>query len=148
MVVAAAPEGVNVQVPADIQAALWQKFIFIVAVSSVGAATRQPMGGYRVVPETRRLLQGALEEVAALARAKGVMLKEDIVPRTLANIDVTQADTYASMQNDIMNGRPSELECQTGEVVRLGKALGIPTPVHDFLYAILLPMELKARSEE
>jgi 2-dehydropantoate 2-reductase len=141
-------QGVNVQVPADIQAALWQKFIFIVAVSSVGAATRQPMGGYRVVPETRRLLQGALEEVAALARAKGVMLKEDIVPRTLANIDATQADTYASMQNDIMNGRPSELECQTGEVVRLGKALGIPTPVHDFLYAILLPMELKARSEE
>jgi 2-dehydropantoate 2-reductase len=111
----------------------------------VGAATRQPIGGYRSVAETRRLLQGALEEVVAVGRARGVTLAEDSAQRVLANIDATPADTYASMQNDIMNGRPSELEAQTGEVVRLGCQLGVPTPVHDFLYAILLPMELKAR---
>jgi 2-dehydropantoate 2-reductase len=137
--------GLTAQVAADIHAALWQKFIFIVSVSGLGAATRQPMGGFRSVPETRRLLQAALEEVEALARAKGIALPEDIVAKTLGFIDSTPPNTYASMQNDLMNGRPSELESQTGTVVRMGKELGVPTPVNEFLYSILLPMEIKAR---
>ncbi len=138
-------QGLKAEVPGDIHVAMWAKFIFIVAVSSVGAATRQPMGGYRSVPETRKLLAAALEEVIAVGRAKGVALAQDSVQRMLATIDATQADTYASMQNDIMNGKPSELEAQTGTVVRLGRELGMPTPVNEFLYAILLPMETKAR---
>jgi 2-dehydropantoate 2-reductase len=51
------------------------------------------------------------------------------------------------MQNDLMNGRPSELESQLGTVVRMGREAGLPTPVNEFLYAILLPMEMKARQD-
>jgi 2-dehydropantoate 2-reductase len=138
-------QGLTAQVPVDINTAMWEKFIFIVTVSSIGAATRQPIGGYRAVPESRKLLQAALEEVAAVGRAKGVTLREDIAARILAGIDATPADTYASMQNDIMNGKPSELEAQTGTVVRMGRELGVLTPMHDYLYAILLPMEMQAR---
>jgi 2-dehydropantoate 2-reductase len=47
-----------------------------------------------------------------------------------------------------MNGRPSELESQTGAVVRMGREAGVPTPVNEFLYAILLPMEIYARRDE
>jgi len=49
------------------------------------------------------------------------------------------------MQKDIMEGRPSELEAQTGALVRMGRALDVSTPTHEFIYASLLPMELKAR---
>jgi 2-dehydropantoate 2-reductase len=45
-----------------------------------------------------------------------------------------------------VEGRPSELEAQTGAVVRMGRESGVPTPTHDFIYASLLPLELKARS--
>lgn len=138
-------QGVTVQVAADIHVALWRKFMFIVAVGGVGAATRQPIGRSRSVPETRRLLQGSLEEVAALARAKDIPLPETAVKETLARIDAIPPNTYASMQNDIMNGRPSELESQVGTVVRLGGEQDVPTPINEFLYAVLLPMEMQAR---
>ena len=49
------------------------------------------------------------------------------------------------MQRDVMAGRPSELEAQTGAVVRLGRELGVATPVNDFLYAALAPQEARAR---
>ena len=62
-----------------------------------------------------------------------------------AMLDAQPADTTSSMQRDIMAGRPSELEAQTGAVVRLGKKTGIPTPVNDSIYAKLLPLEKRAR---
>jgi 2-dehydropantoate 2-reductase len=51
------------------------------------------------------------------------------------------------MQRDIMAGRPSELDAWNGAVVRLGREAGVPTPVHEALYGILLPQELRARGE-
>jgi len=138
-------QGLSVSVPSDINVALWEKFIFIASVSGLGAATRQPFGRFRNQPETRRLLLASLEEVAAVGRAKSVALADDVVVRTLANIDGLPPATLASMQNDIMNGRPSELESQIGAVVRMGREAGVPTPVNEFLFAILLPMEIHAR---
>ncbi len=138
-------QGLTVMVPPDINVALWEKFIFIVAVSGLGAATRQPMGIFRSLPETRHLLLAALEEVALVGRAKGIALANDAANRILDMIDKNPPATLASMQNDIMDGRPSELESQTGAVVRMGREVGIPTPVNEFLYAILLPMEINAR---
>jgi len=49
------------------------------------------------------------------------------------------------MQKDIMEGRPSELDAQTGAVIRMGRSLGVAAPTHEFIYASLLPMEKKAR---
>jgi len=138
-------QGLTVEVPPDINVALWEKFIFIVAVSGVGAATRQPIGINRSLPETRHLLLAALDEVALVGRAKGIALVDDTVNRILDTIDGTLPATLASMQNDIIAGRPSELEYQTGAVVRMGREVDIPTPVNEFLYAILLPMEINAR---
>jgi 2-dehydropantoate 2-reductase len=63
----------------------------------------------------------------------------------LAQMDGIPAGTIASMQRDIMDGKPSELEAQTGAVVRLGAEKNIPTPANSFIYAALLPMEKKAR---
>jgi 2-dehydropantoate 2-reductase len=142
-----AKAGVKASVPADIQAAMWEKFVFIASVSGVGAVTRAPMGVHRSLPETRPLLAGALQEVAAVGRACGVSLAEDLAARVLANIDNLPPGTTASMQRDIAEGRPSELEAQNGAVVRLGNKTGVPAPVHEFLYACLLPQEKRARGE-
>jgi len=136
---------VRVEVPADIHVTMWEKFIFIAAVSGVGTVTRQTIGGYRSIPETRALLIAALDETAALGRARGVALDADVTKRILANIDAAATGVVPSMQKDMTEGRPSELETQTGYVTRLGRALGIATPAHDFIYAALLPQEKKAR---
>jgi 2-dehydropantoate 2-reductase len=136
---------VRAEVPADIHVTMWEKFIFIAAVSGVGSVTRLPIGGYRAIAETRALLIAALEETSALGRARGVALDADVATRILANIDAAVPGVIPSMQKDMMEGRPSELETQTGYVTRLGRVLGIATPTHDFIYAALLPQERKAR---
>lgn len=138
---------VKAEIPADIEAAIWQKFLFIAAVSGVGAVTRSPVGVFRTIPETRSMLAEALKETAAVANARGVKLAPDAAERILNMIDNMPTHTVASMQRDILDGRPSELESQNGAVVRLGKALGVPTPTHALIYASLLPQEQRARGE-
>lgn len=139
--------GVSVSVPSNIHVAMWEKFTFIAAISGMGAITRVPAGALRSVPETRALLIQAIEEIVAVAWKRGVPLPEDAAARTLAVIDGLPAEVIASMQRDIMDGKPSELASQNGAVMRMGLESGVPTPVNAFIYHCLLPQELIARSE-
>jgi len=133
------------EVPDDMRRVLWEKFTFITAVSGVGAVTGVPVGDYRDVPESRALLAAAIAEVAAVGRAHGVALPTELEVRTLAFVDGLLPATRPSLQRDVEEGRPSELEAQNGAVVRLGRARGVPTPTHALLYAALLPRERVAR---
>ena len=139
--------GVHAEIAPDIQAAVWRKFLFIVAVSGIGAITRVPIGAFRAVPETRDLLIRVMEEVHDVARARGIHLGADPIEHTLAFIDELPEGATASMHRDIVAGRPSELEYQNGAVVRLGQAAGVDTPLNRFLYHALLPAERLARRE-
>jgi 2-dehydropantoate 2-reductase len=76
-----------------------------------------------------------------------VRVGDEAIEHALAGIDLSPEQATASMQRDIMAGRPSELESQIGVVVRLADAAGIKVPLHTFLYACLLPQERKARGE-
>lgn len=137
--------GVSVTSSSDIQVALWEKFLFITAWAGVGAVTRAPMGVVRSLPESRRLIEGALGELESVARASDIPLARDVVASVLSFIDSVPAEGTASLQRDIAAGRPSELDNLTGAVVRLGARLRIATPVNTFLYGALAPLELKAR---
>lgn len=138
-------QGVKAEIPFDIQVAMWLKFIFIASISGVGSLTRAPVGVQRSLPETRQLLETTLNEVVAVGRARGVALKESVEQDTLRFIDSIPPATVASMQRDIIAGRPSELEYQNGTVVRFGREYGVPTPANEFIYASLLPLEERAR---
>jgi len=138
-------QGLTVAIPGDIEAALWDKFLFIAPLSAVGAVTRVPVGAFRSLPETRALLEAAMLEVFTLARARGVALPADAVRKTLAYVDAMPPEATASMQRDILEGRPSEIEAQTGTVVRLARTAGIAAPVNETIYRALLPLERRAR---
>jgi 2-dehydropantoate 2-reductase len=136
---------VNADIPSDIQRSMWTKFLFIAPFSGVGAAARVVTGAWRTVPETRSLVQRAIEEVFALARARGVALAEDAVARTMGHIDNLPPGATSSLQRDVVEGKPSELDAQLGAAVRMSREAGVATPVCDFLYGALLPQERKAR---
>jgi 2-dehydropantoate 2-reductase len=139
--------GITVEISEDIQKVLWTKLVFITAVSSIGSLTRLSMGDYRSVPETRSLLSGIMQEVGSVARAQGVNLDGDVVQKWLEFIDSSAPHIKPSMQLDVESGHRTELESMIGVVGRKGRELGIPTPVANFVYASLLPIELKARNE-
>ena len=142
-----AQAGVAVEVPADIHVALWQKFMLAVPVGGLGAVTWAPIGILRTVPDTRKLLERGMEEIDQVARARKIPLSDDIVTRSMAAVDTFTPSGTTSLQRDIAAGQPSELDGWTGAVVRLGAEAGVATPLHAFLYASLLPMELRARGE-
>lgn len=139
--------GVTVSVPMDIEVAIWKKFLFITAISGMGALTRASMGVLRSQPGTRRLLERAMEEIHTLARARRVALPVDIVATTMGYVDSLPEEATASMQRDILEGRASELEAQNGAVVRLAGQAGIAAPVNAFIYHSLIALERRARGE-
>jgi 2-dehydropantoate 2-reductase len=138
--------GVPSRIASDFPAALWEKFLFIASFGGVGAITRSGAGAIRALPETRKLLVGAFDEVRAVASARGIATRPDAVARALALVDVLPLDAIASLQRDVVAGRPSELESLSGAVARIGAELGVPVPIHATIHAALLPQEQAARS--
>jgi 2-dehydropantoate 2-reductase len=121
----------------DIEMVIWNKFIMLATMSGMTAATRATFGQLRSDPDTRAMLEAAVAEVVAVGRAKGVALAPDSVAATMAWIDQIPEGGKASMAVDLERGNPLELPWLSGAVVRLGKELGVPTPVHGFICTIL-----------
>ena len=137
--------GLSVEIAHDIDVALWRKFLFFAPVSGLGSITQAPIGVFRSLPEPRSLLVRAVEEVLALAKAKGVGLPPESVEQALDFIDGLPADGTSSMQRDFRDGVRTELDALSGAVVRQAADAGVPVPVHTFFYSALLPLEMKAR---
>ncbi len=139
--------GVNASIPTNIQAALWGKLAFMAANSGVGAITRVPSGQWRSVVGSWEMAQQVVREVLAVAAGKGIEMPNDSLAAAVARLEGSPPNGTSSMQRDLMEGRPSELEVQNGAVVRLGLETGVLTPVNTFIYNSLLPQEMKARGE-
>lgn len=124
----------------DIHAALWAKMIFIASFGGVSALSRATAGEVLRSDETRLLLIEAMREAEAVARARGITLPADVVGATMTLMQGFEPGTTTSMQRDVAGGRPFELEAFSGTILRLGRQLGVATPVHATIYALLRPM--------
>jgi len=137
--------GIAVELTTQLQAELWQKLLFIAAMSGVGAVTRASIGEIREISETRSLLRLAMEEIFDVAYAKGIALHPAVVDKTLSFVDSIDRDGTTSMQRDIAEGRPSELDAIVGAVLRTATQFGVKVPIHNFIHAALLPQERRVR---
>jgi len=138
---------ITVEIPQDIQAALWEKFLFVASWGGIGAVTRAPIGVLRSLPETRQMLEQAMREIYTVAQAREIALPEDAIRKTIAFVDTLLPSGTTSLQRDIVEGKPSELESWNGAVVRLGQEVEVITPLNAFIYHSLLPLELRARGQ-
>lgn len=138
--------GLKCELSTRIQEILWEKFLFICPIGGVCSVTRASIGDVMDFEQTRNLLITAMKEVEAVARAKGINLADDIVPRTLAQAGRVNKSTKPSMLRDLERGKRLEVDALSGAVSRLGRQFSVPTPVNDFIYASLKPQDLKAAS--
>lgn len=118
---------------------LWMKFIPLTTNAGITAATRRPLGELRDDPDIRPIMRAAVQEVFEVGKAKGVALPVDAVERALDFIGHAPPDMKASMALDLERGNRLELFWLNGKVVELGRQLGVPTPTHAMLYAVLKP---------
>ena len=137
--------GVDAKVSPAIRVELWKKLLLVSSWAGLGALARSPMGVMREQPETRTLIGRSMDEGLAVARASGHAVDPAYKDEMWAFYGTMPAGATASMQRDIMAGRPSELDAWNGAICRFGARAGVETPVHSFTYHTLLPMERRAR---
>lgn len=130
---------VQVELVDDMRRVMWEKFVFLVGMSSLTALTRLPIAVTRTTPELRALLQQVMDETAALARAEGVALPEDFVARQMAVVDGLPPAAKASMANDLDAGKPLELPWLAGAVARRSERRGLKADANRFVAAALAP---------
>jgi 2-dehydropantoate 2-reductase len=118
---------------------LWMKFVLLASNAAMTAATRTPVGMLRDDPDIAPIFARAYAEVVAVGRAKGITLPEDAVERANGFNRSAPPTMMASMAHDLIRGNRIELPWLSGKVVSLGRELGVPTPVHEVLYAVLKP---------
>jgi 2-dehydropantoate 2-reductase len=134
--------GIDSEVHLNIRVAMWEKLVLICATGGVMAYYRKSIGPVLESGEGRELLLGVMNEAEAVGRARGIELPEASAERNLAFIEHNMApETRSSQLEDLLAGRRLELEWLNGEVVRLGRQLGVPTPLNSRIYEALEPHE-------
>ena len=118
---------------------LWKKFAYLSGSAGVCAASGCAYGELRDVPETRAAIRDAIAEALAVGEAAGAPLEPDSLEWSMNALDNFPATGMASLAKDFAEGQPVELEGLTGTVIRMGRQLGVPTPINDALYAVLKP---------
>ncbi|SDB64423.1 ketopantoate reductase [Flavobacteriaceae bacterium MAR_2010_188] len=131
----------------NIQLEIWKKFLFICTISGLGGLTRVSLGQMREDSYLRNVMEKTADEIIAVANKLGVGLGDDHKELVFHFIDKLDYNTTASMQRDIMAGRPSELDDFNGYIVAQGEKLQIKTPINSFIYHSLLSMEKVARKQ-
>ena len=131
--------GFGAEALVNIRQAQWEKFVMLATNAAFTSLFRLPCGYIYHDPEIIPLAKKAFEEAAAVARAEGIAMPADIADRALTLHQGFPKTMYASMFHDVNRGKPMELDSLSGYLVRRGRALGVPTPVHEMAYLALKP---------
>jgi len=131
--------GINAELVADIHRAIWEKFVFLAAMSGVTSATRQPIGVIRSDADLRGCLEDAMREAWAVGRARGIALADDFIAQQMTFAQGLPAEMKSSMLNDLNAGNRLEAPWLSGAVARMAKQAGIAAPVNATLYAAVKP---------
>ncbi|WP_374568729.1 ketopantoate reductase family protein [Ideonella sp.] len=131
--------GVPVDLAQDVDAALWTKLVLNCAYNALSAISRLPYGQLVQGEGVQALMRDIVAECVAVAQASGVALA-DPWP-AVQRIAATMPGQFSSTAQDLMRGKPSEIDHLNGFVVRRGQALGVATPVNRTLHSLVKLLE-------
>jgi 2-dehydropantoate 2-reductase len=131
--------GIDAELVADIRRVVWEKFIFLSALSGVTSATRQPIGPIRSDPDLRAVFEAAIREAWSVGRARGIALPEALIGQLMGFGDGLPAEMKSSMLNDLVAGNRLEAPWLSGAVARMAKESSLAAPVSATLYAAIKP---------
>lgn len=137
---ALATAGVSTEISDNVRGALWVKLILNCAYNALSAVGRIAYGELVQQPGVKDTMRDVVAECRAVAAADGVTLPGD-VDLAVRRIAETMPSQYSSTAQDLMRGKPSEIDHLNGYVVRRGEALGVPTPANRVLWAVVKLVE-------
>jgi 2-dehydropantoate 2-reductase len=131
--------GLEATLSTQIESDIWSKFVRLCVFSGMTAVTRSPIGTLRDDPEIFAMMQAACLEGMAVARAKGVPLAAHVFQEIMTMIQTLPPQAKSSMLEDLERGRRLELPWLSGAAVRIGREVGVDTPIHRFIATVLRP---------
>ena len=126
--------GINVKIYDDMIRAKWRKWMLNTGASQTAVEVQAECGFFGQVEEVRTLMRMLMDEILEVAWAEGVNLTVEDRDEIIEMLINFPPDKKMSMLQDYEAGRPIEIDEYAGEVVRLGKKHGIPTPANEILY--------------
>ena len=131
--------GIRHDVPADMRAAQWKKYILNVGINQAQAVLRAPNRELHRNPEALRFARALMDEAAAVGAALGVAGATEVPAWAEGVILKASPENRTSMLQDVEAGRPPEIDLFAGTICRLGREHGIPTPANDRARRALSP---------
>lgn len=133
--------GLQTSISDDVDSLLWSKLIVNVGINALTALLRVPNGVLVQTPECDLLMARAVAEAVAVARALGIDLDCERQLERVREVCARTADNRASMLQDILRGRPTEIDAINGAVVAMGRKAGVATPVNLLLTQLVHALE-------
>jgi len=133
--------GICCEVPRDMMAVMWFKFMINVGINQASAVLRAPYGVFQTSAEARRLMESAMLEVVAIARKKNINLSGEDIKKFDPVLAILNPAGKTSMLQDVEARRKTEVEMLAGKVIELGEMYGIPTPVNRELFSEIRKLE-------
>jgi 2-dehydropantoate 2-reductase len=128
----------DIELAKNIQKELWEKFIFLTAITGATAALRSGVGPIFADPELKAFYRQLMQEAFTIGKAKGIPLDAAYIDERMNFVETKTTPTMkGSMANDLDRGGRLELDWLSGKVRELGRALNIPTPASDTVSTVL-----------
>lgn len=131
------------RIPLDMMKALWHKYACNVAENQSSAILGIPFGAWQVSETANHLREMAMKEVFAVAAKKGIIFTEEDLMTQRQRLSHVPYGNKTSMLQDIENKRETEVEMFAGEMIAMGKEVGVPTPINLIFYDAIKILEEK-----
>jgi 2-dehydropantoate 2-reductase len=126
--------GVTVNYEQDAYPAIWGKYLFIASFGLVTAWADKPFGAVLQDEKLHGLVRGIMEEIRTVAAKRGIELGEEATDTSLEKAENFPFETKTSYQRDVERAARNEGDLFGGTILRLGRELGVPTPLSQRLY--------------
>jgi len=133
--------GIPFEIPEDMLRVLWWKYMINVGVNQVSAVLRAPFRVFQTSEAALRLMDKAMQEVIAVAEAKGISIGPEDVRRWHEVLAGLSPEGRTSMCQDVEAGRKTEVEMFAGRLIELGRQTGVATPVNETLFDLIQALE-------
>src|SRR5690606_18293428 len=135
--------GISVRISENVIGELWVKLAINCAYNALSALTRGRYGELIIKDDARHVMREAVEEIQALAVAKGVRIPDPALLDTVYGVAAAMPGQTSSTEQDIARGQTTEIDHLNGYVAREGERLGVPTPVNRTLHALVKVLEAR-----
>lgn len=131
------------EIEEDMRKGIWFKYMCNIGENLTCALLGIPFGVYRNNEDANWLRRNAMREVAAIAQRKGIDIGEKEIALQEETVKTIPYENKLSTLQDLEAGKRTEIEMFAGTVIRMGRELGVPTPINEVLYHGIRVLEEK-----